>query len=622
MASSEINPHDFWLSFGPSLKSGSKTAKVPDITPGEYTSPHPKRIIVCCDGTWQTSTTISRNIPSNVTRLSRAISKFGDNGKPQIVYYGSGVGTGDGVTLGERIRQALFSDGLVADVIKAYNFIVTNYTLGDEIFCFGFSRGAYTARSVAGLINDIGIVLPSEMHDFHELYKIYREHQHNQSAMFRESVGYQQWITGVFDEEKEHWVRLPHRLPPDCTRLVKVVGVFDTVGALGVPGHSWAQVAINAFSDLYGSGIDNHSFHNHSLSRYIEHAFHALALDEGGYSFSPTLWRLPDTVNYDGVERNTIRLQNDFRISLESHAPPETLSSHWREMIRSDEARSEAAVVNLQQVWFPGSHINVGGGNLGILAGLPFDYEQLSLISLAWMCDQIREHLALEDSQANTLSTLAEREMMERRRYITVASYEREMMSTPVWFLSEAWRVVTHPWHPWARPVEDVAGIGWSTGLIVDAVETTFSWLPKAVATRQLIRTPQEYNKEDDFGNTGRGGDTCEAIHPSAAYRWIKDSTYRPSSLDKFVRTTVEVDGVVQYVWKKEITTEVKTPIKVLGHDAPLKFFGINTRLYTTTKVTTELELRETPIRLADKTTRALASYSEDGGAFVEGLAR
>ncbi|KAF6803849.1 peptidoglycan-binding domain-containing protein, partial [Colletotrichum sojae] len=600
-----INPHDFWLSFGTSLESGSKTAQVPDINPGEYKSPHPKKIIVCCDGTWQNSTTGMRNIPSNVTRLSRSISKFDDNGIPQVVYYSAGVGTGDGVTFNERVRQAIFGDGLVSEVLKAYNFIVTNYTLGDEVMCFGFSRGAYTARSVAGLINDIGIVLPSEMHDFHELYEIYRKHEHNKSAIFRKSEGYRHWITGVKD--KGHWTRLPHRLPPDCTRVVKVVGVFDTVGALGIPGHDWTQAVINRISKTYGTGIDNHSFHNHSLSRYIEHAFHALALDEGGYSFTPTLWRLPKTVendrvvDYDRVAMDTRELQNSFRDAVKSSANDDTLLKHWRDMIRSDEDRTMNTpgrndAMDLRQVWFPGSHINIGGGNLGIMRGVPFDYEQLSLISLAWMCDQVRDYLKLQDGPAaKRRSTLAEREMMARRRYMEVLRYEWEKKL----LVGKAWdglkRLVISQANPFGPATEDVAGAGWSTGPIIDGVEKLFNLVPFFLPTRWLTRTPLQYNKKDHAGNTGRGGDTCEEIHPSASYRWITDRKYRPKSLDGFKRIPVENGGVVHYVWRKEVKKEIR------NHR---EFLGFRTPFYRARTETTILELRETPIRRADDVTR------------------
>jgi uncharacterized protein (DUF2235 family) len=128
----------------------------------EYIPPASKRIIVCCDGTWQSSVTNTANIPSNVTRIARYLNKTGkdDQGREwqQVVYYDAGIGTG--VSAIEAKRQGGTGAGFVGNVIEAYNFIVLNYNEGDKIYCFGFSRGAYTARAVAGLVTDIGIVSP------------------------------------------------------------------------------------------------------------------------------------------------------------------------------------------------------------------------------------------------------------------------------------------------------------------------------------------------------------------------------------------------------------------------------------------------------------------------------
>ena len=141
-------------------------------------SPWPRRIVVCCDGTWQSSVTSEDNIPSNVTKLARHIKRIGTDNKGknyhQLVYYDSGVGTGSLSGL-EKTRQGGTGDGLAENVIEAYNFIVLNYQPGDEIFCFGFSRGAYTARAVAGLVGDIGVLEPADMQFFPELYRGYMQ---------------------------------------------------------------------------------------------------------------------------------------------------------------------------------------------------------------------------------------------------------------------------------------------------------------------------------------------------------------------------------------------------------------------------------------------------------------
>ncbi|OLN88139.1 hypothetical protein CCHL11_00155 [Colletotrichum chlorophyti] len=94
----------------------------------------------------------------------------------QVVHYDAGIGTGE-IGLWEKTIQGGLGIGFVGNVIAAYNFIVTNYSPGDEIFCFGFSRGAYTARAVAGLVTDIGVLAPQDMQDFPELFAAYQQHR-------------------------------------------------------------------------------------------------------------------------------------------------------------------------------------------------------------------------------------------------------------------------------------------------------------------------------------------------------------------------------------------------------------------------------------------------------------
>ena len=247
----------------------------------------PKRIIICSDGTWQSSVSGEANIPSNVTRLCRYIARTGkdDVGKTwqQLVYYDSGVGTGSLNTI-EKQRQGAVGDGLAVNVIEAYNFIVLNYSPGDEIFCFGFSRGAYTARAVAGLVADIGIVKPSQMQIFPEIYSLYKKNvptkaNKYEQGRFQKSQGWKDFVNGkkgttpeavklsaelgkrVLTEEENRilWEIEPHpdfAIQKPCK--VKVVGVWDTVGALGVPDGRWMNNS---------SSRAEHGFHNVKLNK-------------------------------------------------------------------------------------------------------------------------------------------------------------------------------------------------------------------------------------------------------------------------------------------------------------------------------------------------------------------
>jgi hypothetical protein len=224
--------------------------------------PWGRRLVICCDGTWQSSVSSKTNVPSNVTRLCRLIARVGtdkdDASKKfhQIVYYDSGIGTGN-LSESERRRQGGTGAGLAENVIEAYNFIVQNYEPGDEIFCFGFSRGAYTARAVAGLVSDIGVIAPVSMQFFPELYRLYQRNE--QGTQFRGTKEWKWFTKGKLSEKglemknkgidvekislddlkqlAEVWEIRPHGelAISESSRKVKVVGVWDTVGSLGIP---------------------------------------------------------------------------------------------------------------------------------------------------------------------------------------------------------------------------------------------------------------------------------------------------------------------------------------------------------------------------------------------------
>ena len=240
-----------------------------------------KRLIVCCDGTWNDADQGSDF--TNVSRLAWAIEpvdqRAGQN-ISQIVYYQSGVGSG-----GDLIAKAVgggVGAGLSRNVRDAYSFLSNNYCDGDEIFLFGFSRGAYTARSIGGLIGYAGLLHKRDMDRFANLWEGYR---------LRTKTDH----PSVLDDFKDR--HSPVR--------VKCIGVWDTVGALGVPGN-----IDRVFASFY-------EFHDTDLGAHVENAFHALALDETRDSFKPTIW-VQDPKN--------------------------------------------KATQTLKQVWFAGVHSNVGGG--------------------------------------------------------------------------------------------------------------------------------------------------------------------------------------------------------------------------------------------------------------------
>lgn len=242
-----------------------------------------RRLVICCDGTWQSSVSSKENVPSNVTKLCRLIARIGEaKDDPtkkfhQIVYYDSGIGTGD-LSSSEAKRQGGTGAGLAENVIEAYNFIVQNFVPGDEIFCFGFSRGAYTARAVAGLVSDIGVIRPTDMQFFPDLYRLYMTN--DEGIEFRKTEAWSWFTKGKLSKKGEElkkrnidvdeatkddlkllaeaWEIRPHgELALPGSRKVKVVGVFDTVGSLGIPD----MVGLNL-----AWGRTKYGFHNVKLT--------------------------------------------------------------------------------------------------------------------------------------------------------------------------------------------------------------------------------------------------------------------------------------------------------------------------------------------------------------------
>src|SRR5215210_5623086 len=133
-----------------------------------------KRLALCCDGTWNTPDQVDRSnapAPTNVTKLAQIITSTNATNMEQRVFYNRGVGT-------DRLGHYLgggFGVGLSQKIKDAYTFVIETYTPGDELFLFGFSRGAYTARSLAGLIRNSGVLRPQYASRLEDAYELYRD---------------------------------------------------------------------------------------------------------------------------------------------------------------------------------------------------------------------------------------------------------------------------------------------------------------------------------------------------------------------------------------------------------------------------------------------------------------
>jgi uncharacterized protein (DUF2235 family) len=217
-----------------------------------------KRLVLCCDGTWNSADQQRDGAPcpTNVVKLAYRIAKR-DAGIPQVIYYDQGVGTGNAV---DRLSGGALGQGLEDNIHDAYRFLVANYEPGDELYFFGFSRGAFTARSIVGMIRKCGILGREHVQHYHDAITLYRSDQHPDDP---DPVALRKRYSLCGAEE----------IPVTC------IGVWDTVGSLGIP-----------LRGLRGLTRGKYQFHDTQLSGTVRHAYHALAVDEHRAPFEPTLW--------------------------------------------------------------------------------------------------------------------------------------------------------------------------------------------------------------------------------------------------------------------------------------------------------------------------------------------
>ncbi|KAE8258100.1 hypothetical protein A4X13_0g1919 [Tilletia indica] len=317
----------------------------------------PKKIALFLDGTWLSRSeakvkglrvALGIEYYSNIALMAQALEPHDKKGVPQFTYYQEGLGTSAG--LFRKLFAGATGHGLLDNLVAAYSFLVDNYTKGDEIFLFGFSRGAYTARALSGLIDYAGILKKSKSGFLNPILAAYTRRSIRDPESCRHSAEilhkYTKHWPGLEATERErNFVRSekPSLTPEDEIRLhwtipksqkrvqpvpIKVIGVFDTVGALGIPG---------AFDVPWVH--QQYEFFDTALSGNVQYAYHVLALNEDRADFRPALWT-----------------------------------------VRADELQPHQVV---KQVWFKGSHPDVGGG---------FYEHGLSDVTLAWMVAQMMDH--------------------------------------------------------------------------------------------------------------------------------------------------------------------------------------------------------------------------------------
>jgi uncharacterized protein (DUF2235 family) len=218
-----------------------------------------KLLVVCCDGTWDSPDELGDGTPTptNVTKIALALADKDNQELEQRMFYHRGVGT----SRRQRFIGGAFGFGVSRAVRDTYAFLVKNYEPGDKLYFFGFSRGAFTARSTAGFVRNCGILRPENSGLIDRAFALYRNRTSTthprgvEATLFRSSYSYE----------------------PE----IRFIGVWDTVGALGIP---MTPSALAAFINR------RTRFHDTDLSSQVGAAFQALAIDEKRGPFFPTLW--------------------------------------------------------------------------------------------------------------------------------------------------------------------------------------------------------------------------------------------------------------------------------------------------------------------------------------------
>jgi uncharacterized protein (DUF2235 family) len=245
-----------------------------------------RRFALLFDGTWN-----KRRTGTNVIRMRRAIRSAGAADPQQPCFYDEGVGT----RWWNRLSGGAFGRGLSENIQEGYAWLARQHQPGDEIYVFGFSRGAYTARSLVGLIRKCGLLNDVSGRSVADAYALYRD----------KAVAPKDARAVEFRARRSRETR------------VRFIGVWDTVGALGIP---ISQIPFSR---------DYYQWHDTELSGIVDYAMHAVAVDEHRQDFGVTLWTMAKPGN-----------------------------------------------VRVEQRWFAGAHSDVGGGEGGTLPNLALRWLQ------------------------------------------------------------------------------------------------------------------------------------------------------------------------------------------------------------------------------------------------------
>lgn len=326
-----------------------------------------KNIILLSDGTGNSAAGVFK---TNVWRLFQILDLKDPN--RQVAFYDDGVGTSSFKLFA--ILGGVFGFGLKRNVIAIYSFCCRNYRPGDRIYCFGFSRGSFTIRIVAGMIARQGLVHyddnEADLARFAaDAYRLYRRRFNGGILKY---LGYIHVdLRGLRDQVIRWWreIRGQTVSAPAITEIESIhfVGIWDTVDAYGGP--------IQEMTRAIDYWIWPLSMPDHFMNAKVHRACHALALEDEREAFGPVIWDeryVRGTAKVDGEEKTQwlFGIDYDPRSAAAKAADP------------APQARTDLLPIDRQrisQVWFTGVHADIGGG---------YPQNGLSYVTLDWMMDR------------------------------------------------------------------------------------------------------------------------------------------------------------------------------------------------------------------------------------------
>ncbi|MGB0661838.1 MAG: DUF2235 domain-containing protein [Mangrovicoccus sp.] len=309
-----------------------------------------KRIAIFCDGTWNKR---EGQIRTNIVRMWESLARS-DGENDQITIYIPGVGLTDhedeavighagdnpaklGKTELNSLEEAslkfgggAFGWGLDRKVLIAYKFLAQNYEAGDQVYVFGFSRGAYTARSLLGLVRNCGLPRDCDDDTLSLAMALYRSDHPDYAPNTDKMRKIRAWLSPRVSTDAKDQAQRPANSM--CQPMnIAYLGVCDTVGALGVPA---------ALDNLAAFFNRKYRFHDTKLSGMIHSARQVVSIDDRRVTYEPSLF-----------DQGKLQELNDISVAEEDP---------------------------FQQMWFPGTHGCVGGG-------MPEDERGICNASLQWM---------------------------------------------------------------------------------------------------------------------------------------------------------------------------------------------------------------------------------------------